>query len=657
MVIFVTYWNSLDAPFIFDDSGAIVGNPTIRHLWPIGPALFGATFASVAGRPLLNLSFAINYAIGGTSVRGYHISNILFHIAASLALFGVIRRTFLLKGLREHFASRSTPFALIVTLLWALHPLQTESVTYIVQRGEAMVGFFYLFTLYCVIRASHAEHPFRWELCAVVSCLLGMATKEVMATAPPVIFLYDSIFITGSWRQTLKRRRWLYVGLACSWFVLAGLMLNSGKREGTAGFGLGMGVWEYARIQFVYIMRYLRLVFCPDPLVLDYGMNTSRSTGEVVACMLVIVALLAASVWALITRHRELGFLGLCFFLILAPTSSIVPLPGQVAAEHRMYLPLACVIVLLVIALHQLTQYWRFQKALPFLPALAVVALGFRTMRRNSEYQHPIQIWEDVVAAAPNNARGFTSLGASLFEAGRFSKSIEASNRAIELEPRDPISYYNRGTARQQTGDTILAIADFTKTIELMPRNVSAYINRGSSFQQLGQIGPAARDFTKAIELAPDSAQAYYNRGSIRQQTGNLGPALDDYSRAIELRPDYVEAYNNRGLVYQAQRKFDLSHSDFNQAIQLRPGYASAYANRGVTRLLLGQYQDAIDDFTRSISLDPDYPNNYSNRAVAYYYLRNYAAAWKDVARTRDLGGELDPKFLQDLTSVSGRPQ
>jgi len=330
--------------FVFDDVGAIDENPSIRSLWPIWPVLFSSTFASVAGRPLLNLSLAIDHALWGNRVWGFHLTNVLFHTLAALLLFAVIRRTLLLPALRDHFGSSATSLALIATLIWTVHPLQTESVTYIVQRSEAMVGFFYLLSLYCLIRADGAVRPAIWYGAGVISCLLGMATKEVMVSAPLVLLLYDRIFLSISFRQTLRQRWPFHLATAATWAVLGALMLTSGRREGSAGFGLGMGAREYAATQFGIITHYLRLCFWPRPLVLDYGVDTVHQASQIVPYAIFIVLLIGVTIWAL-ARKPELGFLGFCFFAILAPTSSFVPLAGQVAAEHRMYLPLACVVI------------------------------------------------------------------------------------------------------------------------------------------------------------------------------------------------------------------------------------------------------------------------------------------------------------------------
>ena len=207
-VTVAAYWHSLDGEFMFDDRVWIVENPSIKHLWPLGDVLLPADAAHVGGRPIVSLSLAVNYALGGLDVRGYHAVNLAIHICAALVLFGVVRRTLVLPRLIARFGEAATPLAAIVALIWAVHPIQTEAVSYVIQRAESLVGLFYLLTLYCFIRGAtaRATKPL-WYLACFVACLLGMATKEVMVTAPIVLLLYDRTFLSDRFGS-----RWPSVG-------------------------------------------------------------------------------------------------------------------------------------------------------------------------------------------------------------------------------------------------------------------------------------------------------------------------------------------------------------------------------------------------------------------------------------------------------------
>ena len=292
LTVWAAYANSFSAPFVFDDLKSVVQNPTIRHLWPPSEVLSPPNDATGAGgRPVLNLSLALNYAVGGLDVRGYHVMNTLIHALAALTLFGIVWRTLRRPVLVDRFGSAAGPLALGVALLWALHPLQTESVTCIVQRSESLMGLFYLLTLYGFIRAVETPAPRRWEIFTGVVCLLGMATKEVMVSAPLLVLLYDRTFVAGTFRAAWRQRGSLYLGLAGTWLLLFWLVAHSSQRGGVAGFGLGLSGWHYALTQCRAIILYLSLAFWPSPLVIDYGTGFVRQLNEVWPQALLLLAL------------------------------------------------------------------------------------------------------------------------------------------------------------------------------------------------------------------------------------------------------------------------------------------------------------------------------------------------------------------------------
>jgi len=242
----LAYHNSFTGSYFHDDFGSIIENPTIRQLWPIWKPLsppYGTGW-TVGARPLINLSVAVNYALGGYNVWGYHALNLAVHILAGLALLGIVRRTLLH---RARFCAAADELALAIAVLWMVHPLQTQAVTYIIQRSESMMGLFYLLTLYCFIRG--VESPLMengkwfmgdgsWRLGArlwyglsVAACASGMTCKQVMVSAPVMVLLYDRAYVSGTFREAWRRRWPLYVGLASTW-VLLGLVLVLGGTFG-----------------------------------------------------------------------------------------------------------------------------------------------------------------------------------------------------------------------------------------------------------------------------------------------------------------------------------------------------------------------------------------------------------------------------------------
>jgi protein O-mannosyl-transferase len=542
-------------PFLFDDLESIVtDNPTIRHLWPVWRTLAPPNGLTVSARPLVNLSLAVNYAISGMHVWSYHALNLMVHIFAGVTLLAILRRTFLLPPLRVRFGRAHTPLALATALIWTVHPLQTESVTYVVQRAESLAGLFYLLTLYCAIRGAETARSRTWSFAAVAACLLGMASKEIMATAPLVVLLYDRVFLAGSFRAALRRRPGLYIGMAATWGVVGWLTASADGRGGTAGFGAGISWWRYALTQFGAIAHYLRLSVFPLPLVLDYGQTLATRATEIWPYAVVVALLLVASV-RVIWRHPAAGFPGLWFVATLAPTSSVVPVATQTMAEHRMYLALAAVVVLATTSAYAWWNGLQAKRASsgPGLSlvvpgvvlAIVVALLGNATVRRNQAYRSAVSIWQDTADKRPNNPRAHAGLGDALAAAGETGGAIAHYTRALEIDPGDYQTHNNLGIVLAGLGRTEEAIAQYDRALQIRPDFAAAHYNLGTVLAGAGRKEEAVAHFERALQLRPDMAEVHYRLGALLERMGATEDAARHYEVAVSLMPDHAGVCNN----------------------------------------------------------------------------------------------------------------
>lgn len=633
VAIFAAYWSSLAGPFVFDDIGAIAENSTIRAL---GSALSppheqGVT---VGGRPLLNLSFAVNHAISGDAVWSYHALNLLIHIGAALALFGVVRRTLLRPALSGQCGDAATPLAFAVAALWALHPVQTESVTYAVQRAESLMGLFYLLTLYAFVRATEchllndtsiAVERVGWLASSVAACALGMATKEVMVSAPLIVLLYDRTFVSGTFRAAWQRHARLYLGLAATWLLLGWLVLGAENRGGTAGFDSGVSAGAYALTQFRAIARYLRLSLWPGGLVFDYGTEVFTTPAEIVPAAVGVAALVIATVFAW-RRRPAIGFAGAWFFAILAPSSSIVPVATQTMAEHRMYLPLAGVVGLLVLGLHA----WIGRRSLPGL-LLAALVCGWLTFARNGDYRSDLALWSDTVAKRPANPRAQNNLGKDLLLAGRVPEAVVHLEQALKLKPDYAKAHNNLGVALGQLGRTPEAIGHFESALRLDPDDGEAHHNLGDALLRTGRMAEAEREYRRALQLRPDLADLQANnRGSALLQAGQVEKAIALFAEALRLRPDFAEAHNNLGnALVQAGRPAEaIEH--YVAALRIRPDDAEAHFNLGNVLLDAGRLTEAGENYAAAIGLRPDFAEAHNNLGIVRLRQGNPAGARKE---------------------------
>lgn len=645
-----TYRNSFWGPFVFDDLPAIVENLSIRQLWPPGPVLSppgGGT--TVDARPVVNLTLAINYALGELDERGYHALNLAVHLLAGLILFGIVRRTLSRPPIPPALHPRATGLALAIALVWAVHPLLTAAVTYTIQRAESLMGLCYLATLYLVIRGAGAALPWTWYGPAIGVCAAGMGCKEVMVTAPVMVAVYDRTFLSRSWTELFQRRRYLYLGLAATWLLLLKLVLTSGGRGGSAGFGAAISSWEYLRTQFGFITRYLALSVWPHPLVFDYGTPVARSAAEIVPFALVIVLLGGLTAWA--WRRRPVpAFLGTWFFAILAPSSSLIPVVTQTGGEHRMYLPLAAVVSLLAggaclgwaaltVRHPNLAASWR--RRLPLVAAGVVVAtLSVLTTRRNDDYRSAVAIWEDTIRKRPGNARAFSNLGGIYGEQGDYRRGLKQVNQALALQPDLPEALNNRAVAYNCLGEPEKALADLNRVVTLKPEYGPAFNNRGNAWSLLGRDDLALADFDRAIRLLPGLATAWNNRGKSKLLLKRYTDAIPDFTAAIERIPDFAEAYYHRGTARALLGQYAASLADFSQAIRFRPEYADAFYHRGVAKSRLGQDAEAVVDFDQAIRLNPKLAEAFFQRGSAAARQSRIAPALADL--TRAIGLQAD---------------
>jgi tetratricopeptide (TPR) repeat protein len=498
-----------------------------------------------------------------------------------------------------------------------------------------------------------------------------MGSKEVMGIAPIVVLLYDRCFLAGSFRDALRRRWPLYVGLASTWAVLGAMLIVYpwGGKTG-AGFGLGdVSPWQYARTQPGVILHYLGLSFWPRSLCLDYGWPVAMSAREILPAAVAVAALLAGTVWAL-RRAPTLGFLGAWFFLILAPSSSLVPIIKEIAAERRMYLPLAAVVTGCVAAawglgkglICGLTESDGARRVVGSALAIAALAatcaeLGYRTFERNATYRTAISIWEDTAEKRPRNPGAQVSLGAAYLQAGRADEAIQCFSRAIELKPDLADAYNDRGAAHTVNGHEAEALRDFEQALKLDPRSAAAYGGRAAAYIHLQRYDLALADCREALALQPDLAYVYNTRGVAYANTGRVAEAIQDYTRALALDPDFAEAYNNRGHSEAVAGRLDEAIQDCSQAIELDPGCVEALENRSLAYLQAGRYALAIADCDRAIQLRPDRRQSYLNRAGACSQIGQYEQALADVKRFREMGGRPPPEFVEALLRAAGQSQ
>ncbi len=437
-LVFALHARALPGPFVFDDQTAIVGNESLHRLWPLGPVLAQPPDLTTSGRPVVAASFAIDYALAGLDPRVFRATNFAIHALCAILLAAVVRRTLSGPRLADRFSSHAREIAAGAALLFLVHPLASEVVCYASARTESIVAFFYLSTLYASIRARSSARPWVWVAVAIASSTLGMASKEVMVSAPVVVALHDVVFLGDVDARARRVRLALWLGLAATWGVLAFLMIAQ-PRSDSAGFALWVTPLLYLANQCDVLLSYLRLVVWPDPLRFDYGLPQPLTLGDVRTGAASLTGLFLLSLYAL-RRWPAAGFIGVACFAILSPSSSFIPIASEVGAERRMYLPLAALSVLLVCLLWLGVARAGRVVAIRFIVGIAALALSAVSVARAADYANEIRLWRADVVIAPGNARARYNLSGALRRAGLEDEAKQERAAAV----RGEVDFYSR---------------------------------------------------------------------------------------------------------------------------------------------------------------------------------------------------------------------
>lgn len=671
----IVYANSFAGQFQFDDIKQITANDRVKSVFPLSEHL-------KARRPLVNLSLAINYELATKTQQvvesgvqetvdpwGYHLVNVAIHILAALVLFGVLRRTLLLPKFRDKWQRHATGFAGACALLWLVHPLQTQSVTYIIQRAEALMGLFYLTTLYCVIRGATATSR-SWipYALAIGACLLGMASKGVMITAPFLVVLYDRLFLSSSWRELLQKRGWVYLGLGATLAVL----FTSGVVRGvlyppklppraaqtpTVGFGVeSVSPVQYAMTQPSVILHYLRLSVIPLGQCIDWNWPVARIGVASILTGLGLLTILGAFAW-FGRRHSWVLFLGAWLFVILAPTSSFIPI-RDLAFEHRMYLSLAAVIVLGLVLAHRFLGQGKNNLAPAWWGVVAVLAVTFGglSVARNSLYSDEQALWADVVAKAPHNGRGWEHYARTLHSRGEIHLAAKAYRDGIQQHPDNATLHSNFGVYHedlakmyQQAGNreqymSALRSAEESYRQALLhdPNHHAAHANLGNSLAKQGRYDEsievfqtalrqrrrahpwtmyakvlikakryddAERELSVLLSRRPDYTVARVEYARVLRILNRPEEARDQYRIAVEQQPENPWANYGLANCERILKNYEEAIRWYQAAIKARPSYLSAYCDMGLCHLLLNQVQPAERALRHVLSVQPKHRN------------------------------------------------
>jgi Tfp pilus assembly protein PilF len=581
---FLAYANTFNMSFNFDDVSAVLGNPDVKRMEGFADPL------KFPGNRIVGvLSFALNYKISGFNVFGYHLVNLLIHIGNALLVYALVAATFrtpALSGNRAEQGSVGNAYALpfISALLFVVHPLQTQAVTYIVQRFTSLATLFFLASLLCYIHArltredqgrSSNLRMVALTALSLVAAVLAMKTKEIAFTLPFIIMLYEFMFFTGA----VVKRVTGAIMLSCA-MVVVPLILLGGTEAGkfvakllsASRVQTSMPRLDYLFTQFRVIVTYLRLLLFPVNQNLDYDFPVSRTFWDirVLLSFLLLLAIFSLGIflWSYSRRPapgseataqssgdskplaRLVAFGIFWFFITLAVESSIIPIV-DVIFEHRVYLPSAGFFLAAAAGVIWLANMLALRNpaargGLYCLVLVVAIILVVATFNRNRVWANDATLWEDTVAKSPDKSRPWNNLGCVYLKQREPEKAIQALINSITISPGHPDAWNNVGIALAQlhkyAGRFSPTFEMFDAGRELNPVYQSewfalAYNNLGLAYDAIGQIPDSIKKFERSIEMNPRLSEAHYNLGLALATTGDRERARGEYELLLTLNP------------------------------------------------------------------------------------------------------------------------
>ena len=650
--------------FHFDDISNIVENVAIRNINDLS-----AMYNFVKTRFVGTYTFALNYHFHQLNVFGYHLVNLIIHISASLMawwLTVLILSTPVMRN--ETIAKHKKMIALAVGLLFVSHPLQTQAVTYIVQRFASLAALFYLSSLALYIKARLVKKNLHlFAICfagSAVIALLGVFTKENVVTLPVSILLIEFIFFkTGDKIEIKKdRKKWIYfLPILLFAFIIPAMfsidftkhtfspehiyynVFYPRKIEDALSPDITSGI--YLMTQFRVIPTYLRLLFIPANQNLDYHFPLSLNFFELHTFLgfLFLTSLLIFALWML-PRRRLISFGIIWFFLTISVESSVLPI-RNVIFEHRVYLPLFGFGIFFVSTLYYL--FWdKHSKAVIVFFIAVIVINSFLTIKRNTVWKDEITLWSDVIKKSPDKCRPYVNRGKAYILNGNLNKAKADLLKALKLYPDYSVLQSNLGIVYYKEGKIEDAYKHFSEAIRLNTYNVKARYNLGVAYFEQGKIEEAVKEYSDLVNYyLPDDHSVLNNLGKAYAFQGDYDEAVKHLTRALELNPQNADAHFNLANVLQSRGELNEAMVHYREALKINPGMAEAHSNYGAALYKIGKQDEAKAHLKQALRINPDYVEAHNNLGLILYDQDKFDEALKHFSRVV----QINPKHATAL--------
>ena len=621
---YIIYSNTFNSPFVLDDLRIITENPNIRVTQISFAEIVKAGYQSAKTRPVAATTFVLNYVFNQYDVFGYHSVNVAIHIITAFFLFLFISATLEISSIK-YLPKQTYLIALAAALLWMVHPIQTQSVTYIVQRMNSLAALFYILAFWMYVRGRLPDQKkiaWGWYCGALLSWILALGCKQNVATLPLFILLYEWYFFKNLETEWLRRNIKILVLVVFILGIIALIFLGANPVERLSSIkdfaNKEFTLSERFLTQFRVVVYYISLLFFPHPsrLNLDYDFPLSTSLVNpftTFLCLMAITGLIGLAI-VLAKKERLISFCILWFFGNLVIESSIIPL--AIIFEHRLYLPSMMVLLIPVLLAYR---YLKFDWLKVGLLSLLVVGLAVWTYQRNLVWANRVTLWSDVVKKSPNKARPHFNLGSAYSKLNQLDKAIPLYRRALEIDPDLAQPHINLGEALERQNQIEEAAEHYRTALQIKPDLPEAHYNMGAILAKQGKTGEAIQFYQKALKIRPHYASAYFGLANALVNEGRVEDGIRNYYLAIKFEPDNAEVHSNLGSAFLRLGDTEKAIHHFSAALQQDPNLVEAYNNLGIALMQEGKIEAAISQFQKALRVKPDFQmaENNLKRALA----------------------------------------
>lgn len=593
LLTILVYAGSLRNGYVaWDDDWFVQQNPYVTNLSMENQMHSFTSFYNGQYSPVTAFIMGLQYWLGGSSPVLFHVISLIFHLLNGWLVY-LLSRFIFKKGLP----------ALLITGVFLLHPMQTESISWISAQKVLIYSFFFLLSLLSYTRYLASGYKIRHLFYTGLFFLISFLAKEQAFTLSISLIALDYLHHRNllSKKVIMEKLPFILFSVVMGLVTLASAKTGEFYAADKEKPGL---LIQLVYSAYSYILYGIKIII-PTSLSAFYPYPDETDKSHFPVYFYLGILVVGFILFWVIRNFRKqvLPIAGILFFTInILPVLQVMPLRDFMIADRYVYLP---IIGFLILPVWLVDRFSSFKKTNILMGSFSALILIYSVL----SYQQS-KVWKS---------------------------SLELFNQVVEQYPESSIGLNNRGLALQEAGNYQDAISDFKSAIELNPTSLFAYNNISIAYNKLNQPEKAIQYLNKAIDSRKDFAQAYFNRADSYSKIGQFEPAIKDYTEYIRLKPDDYKAFIARGIAYFKNKQAETALADMNQAVKINPG-ESSFLNRGVIYLNMKNYDKAIADFTRTLELNPGFSYAYFNRGISYALAGNRAAGCSDLTMARQLG-------------------